>query len=102
MDHAITTTFAKIEVAKVNLTTSKQRIWPYQHIKQFVQLPPTGLSKPKKLTFIHVLGGFWAVIFSWAAWKRSWVGCNPAQSKTAMERSVATTSIVMQAQLLTA
>ena len=41
MDHAITTTFVKIEVAKVGLTAGKQRIWPSQHIQQSVQLLPT-------------------------------------------------------------
>ena len=41
MDYATTTTFAKIKVAKVDLTTGKQRIWPYQHVQQSVQLLPT-------------------------------------------------------------
>ena len=39
MDHA-TTTFVKIKVAKVDLTTGMQRIWPYQHVQQSIQLPP--------------------------------------------------------------
>ena len=41
-----------------------------------------------------VAGGFWAVIFSRAMWKRSWVGCDPTQSKMTMNRMVATTGIV--------
>ena len=34
VDHATTTTFVKIEVAKVELTASKQRTCPYQHAQQ--------------------------------------------------------------------
>ena len=49
-----------------------------------------------------VAGGFWAIILSRAAWKRSWVGGDPAQSKMAMDRIVAMTGIVAWAQLLTA
>ena len=47
-------------------------------------------------------GGFWAVILSQAAWKRIWVGCDPAQIIMASDRSIATTGIVEWAQLLTA
>ena len=32
MDHTTTTAIVKIKVAKVDLTASMQRIWPYQHI----------------------------------------------------------------------
>ena len=49
-----------------------------------------------------VSGGFWAVIFSQAMWKRSWVGHDPAQSKMATDRIVATTGKAAWAQLLTA
>ena len=41
VDHATTTTFAKTKVAKVDLNTDQQRIWPYQHVQQSVQLLPT-------------------------------------------------------------
>ena len=42
MDHATTTTFARIKVDKVELKAiGKQRIWPYQHVQQSVQLLPT-------------------------------------------------------------
>ena len=41
MDHATTTTFAKTKVTKVDLNVGEQRIWPYQHVQQSVQLPPT-------------------------------------------------------------
>ena len=41
MDHATTTTFAKIKVAKVDLTIGEQRIWPHLHTQQSVQLLPT-------------------------------------------------------------
>ena len=45
---------------------------------------------------------FWAVILSQAVWKRSWAGCDPTQSKMAVDRIVATTGIEAWAQLLTA
>ena len=51
---------------------------------------------------MHVAGGFWAVILSQAAWKRSWAGCDPTQSKMAVDRSVANTGDTAWAQLLTA
>ena len=51
---------------------------------------------------VHVVGGFWAVILSWAARKRSWGGCNPTQIKTAMDRSVVNTGDMVRAQLLIA
>ena len=51
---------------------------------------------------VHIARGFWAVTFSWAAWKRSWVGCDPTQSKMAADRSVAITGDMVWAQLLTA
>ena len=41
MDHATTTTFARTKVAKVNPNVGEQRIWPYQHVQQSVQLLPT-------------------------------------------------------------
>ena len=47
-------------------------------------------------------GGFWAVIISQAMWKRSWVGRDPAPSKMAADRSIATTGIAVRAQQLTA
>ena len=50
----------------------------------------------------HVAGGFWAVILSQAAWKRSWVGHDSTQSKMVTDRSVDTTRIAAQAQLLIA
>ena len=40
---------------------------------------------------IYVAGGVWAIIFSWAAWKRSWAGRDPTYSITASDRSVAIT-----------
>ena len=42
------------------------------------------------------------VILSQAAWKRIWVGCDPAQSKMAADKSVANTGDMAWAQLLTA
>ena len=41
VDHGTTTTFVRTKVAKVDLTTDEQGIWPYQHIHQSVRLPPT-------------------------------------------------------------
>ena len=41
VDHATTTTFAKTKVAKVDSNVGEQRIWPYQHVQQSVQLLPT-------------------------------------------------------------
>ena len=49
-----------------------------------------------------VAGGFWAVILSQAAWKRSWVGCDPAHSIMMVDRSVAITGDTARAQILTA
>ena len=49
-----------------------------------------------------IAGGFWAVILSQAAWKRSWVGGDPTHSIIAADRSVAITSDTARAQLLTA
>ena len=51
---------------------------------------------------MSIAGGFLAIIISWAAWKRSWVGHDPAQSKMAADRSVAATGIFVWAQLLKA
>ena len=51
--HSTSTDFVRIKVAKVDLTTSMQRIWPYQHIQQFIQLPPTWLGKPIEVTSVH-------------------------------------------------
>ena len=51
---------------------------------------------------LFVAGGFWAIIFSHAARKMSWAGCDPAQCKMAVDRSFDTTGIAVQAQLLTA
>ena len=49
-----------------------------------------------------VAGGFWAVILSRAAWKRSRVGRDPTHSIIAVDRSVAITGNMARAQLLTA
>ena len=49
-----------------------------------------------------VARGVWAVIPSWAAWKKSWVGCDPTHSIIAADRSVAITGNTVRAQLLTA
>ena len=40
---------------------------------------------------VYVAGGFWAVIPSRAAWKRSWAGCDPTHSIIVADRSVAIT-----------
>ena len=47
-------------------------------------------------------GGFWAVILSRAAWKKSWAGCDPTHSIIVADRSVAITGDTARAQLLTA
>ena len=49
-----------------------------------------------------VAGGFWAVILSRAAWKKSWAGCDPTCSIIAADRSVAITGDMGRAQLLIA
>ena len=49
-----------------------------------------------------VAGGYSTIILSQAVWKRSWVGHDPAQSKTAADTSVANTGDTAWAQLLTA
>ena len=54
-----------------------------------------------KLAVMHIARGFWAVILSQAAWKRSWAAHDPAQSKMSTDRMVATTGIAAWAQLLT-
>ena len=61
-------------------------------------------EKHKRLSLrsINVAEGFWAVILSRAAWKRSWVGNTPAYSIIAVDRSVAITGNMVRAQLLTA
>ena len=43
-----------------------------------------------------VSGGYYAVILSWAMWKRNWVGLDPTQSKMAV-KIVATLGIVVWA-----
>ena len=48
-----------------------------------------------------VAGGFWAVILSRAAWKKSWVGRDPTRSIILTDRSVAITGDTVRAQLLT-
>ena len=48
-----------------------------------------------------VAGGFWAVILSQAAWKKSWAGHNPTHSIIAADRSFAITGNTAWAQLLT-
>ena len=49
-----------------------------------------------------VAGGFWAVILSRAAWKKSWAGRDPTRSIIPTDRSVAITGDTARAQLLTA
>ena len=49
-----------------------------------------------------IAGRFWAVILSWAVWKKSWVGCDPTHSIIMVDRSVAITGNTTRAQLLTA
>ena len=49
-----------------------------------------------------VAGGFWAVILSRAAWKKSWAGRDPTRSIIPADRSVAITGDTARAQLLTA
>ena len=51
---------------------------------------------------MFVAGGFWAVILSWAAWKKSWAGRDPTHSIIPTDRSVAITGDTARAQLLTA
>ena len=51
---------------------------------------------------MYVAGGFWAVILSRAAWKRSWVGRDPTHSIIAVDRIVAITGDMAWVQLLTA
>ena len=53
VDHTISTPLAGIKVTKVDLTTGMQRLWPYQHIQQFIQLPPTWLGKAIDLISAH-------------------------------------------------
>ena len=50
----------------------------------------------------HVAGGFWAVILSRAAWKKSCAGRDPTRSIIPTDRSVAITGDTARAQLLTA
>ena len=52
-DHTTTTAFVKIKIAKVDLTTSVQSLWPYQHIQKFTQLPLIQLGEPMEPTSIH-------------------------------------------------
>ena len=54
--------------------------------------------------YIHitVAGGFWAVILSRAAWKKSWAERDPTCSIIASDRGVAITGDMVRAQLLTA
>ena len=49
VDHATTTTFSKTKVAKVDLTTCVQEIWPYQYVQQSIQLLPTCQGEPIEL-----------------------------------------------------
>ena len=51
---------------------------------------------------VYVAGGFWAVILSRAAWKKSWAGRDPTRSMIPVDRSVAITGDTARAQLLTA
>ena len=54
------------------------------------------------LSALPVAGGFWAVILSRAAWKKSWTGRDPTRSIIPTDRSVAITGDTARAQLLTA
>ena len=49
VDHTTTTTFVIIKIAKVDLT-HMQRVLPYQHVEQFIQLPPIWLGELVELT----------------------------------------------------
>ena len=40
VDHATTTTFIRIKVSKEVLNAGVQKIWPYQHVQQSIQLLP--------------------------------------------------------------
>ena len=51
---------------------------------------------------IYISGGFWAIILSWAVWKRSWAGGDPTYSIIVVDRSIAITGDMAWAQLLTA
>ena len=105
MDHSILTTACyktKLKVPNVNSNPQGLQPWliyPSASIpncltwKILYQLPVY-----KKL----VPGGYLAVIFSQAMWKKSWVGCNPAQSKIVVAEVAATTGIEAQVQQLTA
>ena len=53
MDYATTTTFVRIKNAKVDLISGEQKIYPYQHVQQSVQLPPIWLGEPIELIFPH-------------------------------------------------
>ena len=55
-----------------------------------------------KAEALTVAGGFWAVILSQAAWKRSWVGCDQTHSIIVVDRSIAITGNMAWTQLLTA
>ena len=50
MDHATTTIFFKTKVAKVDLTTSVERVWLDRHAQQFMQLPLKYLGELIELT----------------------------------------------------
>ena len=61
------------------------------------------IGTPRSLPRLPIVaGGFWAVILSWAAWKKSWAGRDPTHSITPVDRSVAITGDTALAQLLTA
>ena len=66
-----------------------------------VRYDPIGRSHLDKNRITPVSGKFWDIILSQAVWKSSWAGGDPAQSKMATDKTVATTGIVVQAQLLT-
>ena len=42
----------------------------------------------------------WAIVFSWAIWKRSWVGHDPTWSRTTVENAIANTGSLVWAQFL--
>ena len=55
-----------------------------------------------KYQVLYIARGYLAMILFQTAWKRIWVGYDPTQSKMAVDRSVATTGMVLWAQILIA
>ena len=72
---------------------------------QYIQLrlqPNRPIDMKASAVIKYVAGGFWAVILSRAAWKKSWAGRDPTRSIIPTDRSVAITGDTARAQLLTA